>query len=109
VVIGQQVDVHSDPSDGAAIAASLSDPTRFGALFDRHFAEINRYLARRVGLVLADELAAETFVIAFRSRQRYDAGQADARPWLYGIAANLARRHWRTERRRLRAYARTDR
>jgi len=27
--------------------------------------------------------------------------------WLFGIAANLIRRHWRTERRRLRAYART--
>jgi RNA polymerase sigma-70 factor (ECF subfamily) len=89
------------------IAASLSDAAHFGAIFDRHFAEINRYLARRVGLVLADEIAAETFVIAFRSRDHYQPGNPDARPWLYGIAANLARRHWRTERRRLRAYART--
>lgn len=47
------------------------------------------------------------FAIAFRSRGRYDRGAADARPWLFGIAANLARRHSRTERRRLRAYART--
>ena len=29
------------------------------------------------------------------------------RPWLYGIAANLARHHWRDEERMLRAYART--
>src|SRR6266540_429920 len=29
------------------------------------------------------------------------------RPWLYGIAANLVRHHWRDERRMLRAYART--
>src|SRR5213596_2794314 len=28
-------------------------------------------------------------------------------PWLLGIAANLLRRHWRTERRRLDAYARS--
>jgi RNA polymerase sigma factor (sigma-70 family) len=32
-----------------------------------------------------------------------------ALPWLFGIAANLARRHRRTEVRRLRAYARTGR
>ena len=31
---------------------------------------------------------------------------ADARPWLYGIAANLLRRHRRWKERRLRAYAR---
>jgi RNA polymerase sigma-70 factor (ECF subfamily) len=28
------------------------------------------------------------------------------RPWLFGIASNLVRRHWRTEERRLRAVAR---
>jgi DNA-directed RNA polymerase specialized sigma24 family protein len=105
--IGQQACVESDPSDAAVIACSAVDASRFGEIFDRHFAEINRYLARRVGAALADDLAAETFVLAFRSRRRYDPRTADARPWLFGIAANLARRHWRTERRRLRAYART--
>jgi RNA polymerase sigma-70 factor (ECF subfamily) len=89
------------------IAASLADGARFGEIFDRHFAEIDRYLSRRVGWVLADEIASEVFVVAFRSRGRYDPAAANARPWLFGIAANLARRHWRTERRRLRAYART--
>ncbi len=29
------------------------------------------------------------------------------RPWLYGIAANVMRHHWRKESRMLRAYART--
>ncbi len=106
-VIGQQPDVEGDRSDGAVIASSLADASRFGELFDRHFAEINRFVARRVGASLADEIAAETFVQAFRSRHRYDSQSADARPWLFGIATNLTRRHWRSERRRLRAYART--
>jgi RNA polymerase sigma-70 factor (ECF subfamily) len=104
--IGQETSVDRI-SDAAVIATSLGDPERFAEIFDRHFAEIDRYLARRVGASLADELAAETFVIAFRSRSRYDPAAHDARPWLFGIAANLVRRHWRTERRRLRAYART--
>ena len=106
-MIGQESLVQTGLSDAAVIAASLEDAGQFGEIFDRHFAEIDRYLARRVGWVLADEIASEVFVIAFHSRGRYDRAAADARPWLFGIAANLARRHWRTERRRLRAYART--
>jgi RNA polymerase sigma-70 factor (ECF subfamily) len=106
-LIGQQAGVERDVSDAAVIGSSLTDPSCFGELFDRHFAEIHRYLARRVGGALADELAAETFVLAFRARARYDREAVDARPWLFGIGANLVRRHWRTERRRLRAYART--
>jgi RNA polymerase sigma-70 factor (ECF subfamily) len=104
--IGQSESV--EPTDAEVIAASLTHEARFGEVFERHFAAIDRYLARRIGAALADDLAAETFVVAFRSRARFDpAASSDARPWLYGIAANLLRRHWRTERRRLRAYART--
>jgi RNA polymerase sigma-70 factor (ECF subfamily) len=99
--------VERERSDGEIIAASADDAALFAVVFDRHFAEVQRYLARRVGVALADELAAETFVAAFRGRQTFDLVAVDARPWLFGIAANLMRRHWRTERRRLRAYART--
>jgi RNA polymerase sigma factor (sigma-70 family) len=58
-----------------------------------------------VGAHLADDIAAETFTQAFRQRDRYD-GSSDAGPWLFGIAANLVRRHHRSERRQLLAYAR---
>jgi DNA-directed RNA polymerase specialized sigma24 family protein len=40
-------------------------------------------------------------------RTGYDTSRADARPWLYGIANNLLRRHRRHELRELRAYARS--
>jgi RNA polymerase sigma factor (sigma-70 family) len=106
-LIGQIAGVERDASDAAVIAWSLSDASAFGEIFDRHFAEIHRYLGRRVGAALADEIAAETFVVAFRLRDRFDREAIDSRPWLFGIGANLIRRHWRTERRRLRAYART--
>jgi RNA polymerase sigma factor (sigma-70 family) len=94
-------------TDAQAIGASLADPDVFAVLFDRHFDAIHRYAQRRVGRDLADEIAAETFTRAFDRRRRYDTARADARPWLLGIAANLMRRHWRTERRRLDAYARS--
>jgi len=78
----------------------------FDAAFSEEFASLHRYLARRVGASAADELAAETFAVAFRRWDRLDP-ERSVRPWLYGIAANLMRHHWRKERRMLRAYART--
>jgi RNA polymerase sigma-70 factor (ECF subfamily) len=56
---------------------------------------------------LGDDLAAETFVLALDGRRRFDARQGQVRPWLFGIAANLLRRHRRDENRRLAAYARS--
>jgi RNA polymerase sigma factor (sigma-70 family) len=94
-------------SDAEAIAASRKDPDAFVEIFDRHFHTIHAYLRRRVGSALADDLAASTFTEAFSARRRYDGSRPDALPWLYGIASNLLRRHYRTEKRQLRAFART--
>jgi RNA polymerase sigma factor (sigma-70 family) len=76
-------------------------------LFRRHAGDISRYVTRRLGPQLAEDIVADTFLTAFRTRFRYDPDRADATPWLYGIAANLIRRHHRDEIRWLRALART--
>ncbi|WP_436647227.1 RNA polymerase sigma factor [Actinoplanes sp. URMC 104] len=94
-------------TDGDLIRLSGTQPESFGAIFDRHATAIHRYLARRVGVALADDLTAETFLTAFKSRGTYDLSRPDALPWLYGIAANLLRGHRRTELRQYRALART--
>ena len=65
-----------------------------------------RFLHARIGRVLAEDIASETFTVAFRRRASYDLSRPNARPWLYGIAVNLMRDHRRTEERRLSAYAR---
>ena len=62
--------------DTRQIELSLADPDCFGVLFDRYFAEIHGYAARRIGRDAADDVAAETFLTAFRSRRRFDAGRA---------------------------------
>jgi RNA polymerase sigma-70 factor (ECF subfamily) len=95
-------------TDASLIAASVQEPERFAAIFDRHFGPIYRYLRRRLGQDLAEELAAETFTTAFAARLHYDLSRESALPWLFGIAANLFRRERRTERRKLLAYARSD-
>lgn len=92
-------------SDADCLARSLTEPNAFRPIFDRHFDAVHRYLHRRVGRDLADELAAETFAVAFE--RRATCRTETALPWLYGIATNLLRRRWRAERRQLRAYART--
>jgi RNA polymerase sigma factor (sigma-70 family) len=94
-------------TEAAIIAASLDEPALFDLVFRRHFPSIHRYLRRRVGLQLADELAAETFAVAFAHRSTFDPDHGEARPWLFGIAANLVRNHRRAERRQLIAYSRT--
>ncbi len=91
-------------TDAEVIAASLVRPERFEAIFDRHAAAIHRYLRRRVGERLAEELTAETFARAFGFRRQFDGREASALPWLYGIAVNLIRMHARSEERRRRAY-----
>ena len=93
--------------DHDLIRRSVREPEAFGQIFDRHAATIHRYLARRIGLSPADDLTAETFLVAFRRRDHYDLAQPDSLPWLYGIAANLLRGHQRAEIRQYRALART--
>ncbi|MFD0683636.1 RNA polymerase sigma factor [Actinomadura fibrosa] len=92
--------------DAEVIERSWREPERFGEIFDSYFAEIHRYVARRVDAQVADDLAAETFAVAFRRRRHYDLARGNARPWLYGIATNLVGRHRRDERRKLRALQR---
>jgi RNA polymerase sigma factor (sigma-70 family) len=90
------------PDDAEVIEASLAEPGRFAVLFDRHAPYIQRYLARRVGGQAAEDLLAETFLVAFGKRAAYDRSFRDARGWLYGIATNLIGRHRREEVRQLR-------
>jgi RNA polymerase sigma factor (sigma-70 family) len=92
--------------DAIVIEQSWNDPERFAAIFNRYFAEIHAYLARRVGTKTADDLAAEVFLAAFTGRRRYDTERDCARPWLYGIATNLIGSHRRHERRFYSAMAR---
>lgn len=95
--------MEDNPTDGEAIRASWQVPEAFEPVFDRHHRRIYEYLARRVGPDIGAELASEVFTIAFANRRHFRSDVDDARPWLYGIASNLARRHARSWRRRHRA------
>jgi RNA polymerase sigma factor (sigma-70 family) len=68
---------------------------RFAAVFDEHAGGLWRYLARQAGAAVAEDLVAETFLVAWEARDDYVAELGSVRSWLYGIAVNLLRRHHR--------------
>jgi RNA polymerase sigma-70 factor (ECF subfamily) len=95
-----------DVDDAELLTRSRADPECFATLFDRYFVALHGYAARRLGGVGGDDVAAETFLVAFRQRDRFDPGRGTVRAWLYGIATNLIREHRRAEERGYRACAR---
>jgi RNA polymerase sigma factor (sigma-70 family) len=104
--VERELSISEDSSDAGAIARSLSDPSAFGVVFDRHFDAVHRYLARRAGRNVADDLAASTFTVAFERRRSFRREATTARPWLFGIATNLLRNERRAEMRAMESLAR---
>lgn len=88
-------------SDSELIVRVVSDGDRaaFGDLVVRHQSAVRSFLRHLThgDAALADDLAQDTFVQAYRSLAGFR-GDADFRSWLLGIAHN----HWRNARRRQR-------
>jgi RNA polymerase sigma factor (sigma-70 family) len=82
--------------DGVPIVRSARRPDAFVEVVRRHEVAVHGYPARRAGHQAADDLLAEVWLRAFAARERYDTRYGDALPWLYGLARNVLREHWRT-------------
>ncbi len=75
----------------------LSEREQFELLFERHYAAVLGYALRRGHRALAEDVASETFVVAWRRR---DDVPPDALPWLYGVARRVLANEKRSELRR---------
>ncbi|MSU63214.1 MAG: RNA polymerase sigma factor [Pedosphaera sp.] len=83
----------SDYEDMSALVSG--EDLALNRLMDRHGERLFHYLIRLLqNETEADELAQETFVRVYLNRQRFDAKKKFT-TWLYSIATNLARDHWR--------------
>jgi RNA polymerase sigma-70 factor (ECF subfamily) len=92
-------------SDSEIVRRSWEHPAAFADVYDRHARAVYRYAARRAGTDAADDIMAETFLVAFERRKRFDETYDSALPWLLGIATILIRKHRGAEARFLRAIA----
>ena len=81
------------------------DEAGFEAVVTAYHGEIYRYL-RRMGRRAseADDLSQETFLRAYRAWRALEP-EANVRAWLFTIATNLSRNHYRGQKRRRLAYA----
>jgi RNA polymerase sigma-70 factor (ECF subfamily) len=84
-------------TDGALIEWSVRGrPDAFVEVVRRHEIAVHKFLARRAGRDAADDLLGEVWERAFGTRHRFRPEYDDALPWLYGIARNVLRGHWRS-------------
>jgi RNA polymerase sigma-70 factor (ECF subfamily) len=83
-------------------AVLAGDEEAWRAWYEASFESLYAYaLWRCAGLRdVADEIVQETWLIAVRHVRRFDPERASFISWLRGIAGNLARNHFRKEKRR---------
>jgi RNA polymerase sigma-70 factor (ECF subfamily) len=92
----------SDPArddERDLVERAKRDPRQFGALYDRHFQQIYRFVYSRVReQTAAEDVTSEIFIKALKAMPRYqDTGRPFA-AWLYQIAVNAIADRYRTLR-----------
>jgi RNA polymerase sigma-70 factor (ECF subfamily) len=88
-------------SDRALVSAvAEGDQAALGGLYDRFHRDVHRFIAHlaRRDQTIADDLMQLTFLEAYKSAPRFR-GDSTVKTWLFGIAANLVRGHFRGEQR----------
>ena len=89
------------PEESDLVARAKSDPDAFGAVYDHYFPRVYNFVRYRVGDPdVADDLTAKIFERVLRSLPRYRPGAVPFAVWLFKIAGNIVRDHYRGERRR---------
>src|ERR1700680_109569 len=90
----------SDPirdDERELVERAKRDPRQFGALYDRHFQQIYRFVYSRVReQTAAEDVTSEIFMKALKAMPRYqDTGRPFA-AWLYQIAVNAIADRYRS-------------
>ena len=75
----------------------MSDPQAFRAIYETHHAAVCAYFARRAPRDEVEDLAAETFTVAWRKLPRR---VEHPLPWLYAVAGKVLANHRRKAARR---------
>lgn len=94
-------------SDGELLAAYYAgDDAAFDELHRRYYQRLVAFFRCLLLVEDADDLAAETFLRTARTKApregRFDPSKCSFKTWLYSIARNRARDHWRRQQREIR-------
>jgi RNA polymerase sigma-70 factor (ECF subfamily) len=90
-----------EQDDAALLRAAMADREAFAVFYRQHALIVYRWFAYRVRSegTVASELTSETFAQALRSLPRFKGTvPGSGTSWLFGIARNLAREHYRSRR-----------
>lgn len=86
--------------DHTLVAAARYDSEAAGKLFDKYYSEILGYIHHcTYDGSIAEDLTSNVFLAVFRHLRRYQWQQISFRAWLYRIATNEVRMHWRRKKR----------
>jgi RNA polymerase sigma-70 factor, ECF subfamily len=85
--------------DQRLVSAAQRDPEAAGRLYDRYYAEVFGYVYRcTVDRAVTEDLTSNVFLAAFRHLKRFRWQRVSLRAWLYRIATNEIRMHYRRRR-----------
>ena len=86
--------------DQILVSAARHDSEAAGRLFDKYYSEILGYIYHStLDTHAAEDLTSNVFLSAFRHLGRYKLRQIPFRAWLYRVATNEVRMHWRRQKR----------
>ena len=86
--------------DRILVSAARYDTEAAGRLYNKYYSEILVYIYHcTLDGTVAEDLTSNVFLAVFRHRGRYRWRQAPFRAWLYRIATNEVRMHWRRKKR----------
>jgi RNA polymerase sigma-70 factor (ECF subfamily) len=89
--------------------ADRNDSNSFRLLFERHHGPVFRFAYRFSGSAdTAEDITQDVFLSLLNKPSRFDSRKGELRTWLFGIARNLALKHFRRENPRVPLDEHTD-
>lgn len=86
--------------DQMLVSAARQDTEAAGRLYDKYYNEILGYIYHcTFNGTVSEDLTSNVFLAVFRHLGRYRWRQVPFRAWLYRIATNEVRMHWRMQKR----------
>jgi len=86
--------------DQMLVSAARQDTEAAGRLYDKYYSEILGYIYHcTFHSTVAEDLTSNVFLAVFRHLGQYKLRQIPFRAWLYRIATNEVRMHWRRQKR----------